>query len=125
MVLLTAPAAGAEGFFSPSGTISCEISYQRGDGIRDAAYCTFTDHVTAHSATLSADGALQSCANPAAATDSSCQSDPPLEQPTLAPGQTVVEGPFRCRAQADGITCTAAPSGRGFTITGGGVTPVG
>lgn len=131
--MVAAPPAGAEdpvcspgvcGFFSPSGAVNCEMNVQRGAGIADSAYCTWTDHVTAHSAILRPDGTLAVCVNPAAAADSACQSDPPLGQPALAAGDSAVLGPFRCVAQGAGISCTAAPSGRGFVISAAGVVPI-
>lgn len=120
------PVCGATvcGFLLPSRQGSCEINYGRGPDVPDSAYCTWTDRITAYSATLSPAGVLQSCANPVASVDSMCQSDPPLGQPTLAAGQRAAIGPFSCQADADTVTCTVVASGRGFTLSGAGMVPV-
>lgn len=104
-------------FSSPSGNISCELDFQR-PGIDDAAYCvSFTppQHVT-----IRPDGSLRDvCTN-----DMNCLSNPPMGVPTLPYGQSKGIGPFTCLSQESGMTCTAAPSGKGFTISSAGIVPV-
>jgi len=45
--------------------------------------------------------------------------NPPPGIPTLAYGQTMSMGPFKCLSEESGVTCTAA--GRGFTISRSGI----
>jgi hypothetical protein len=102
-------------FYSPSRIVGCEINYQR-DGIPDETYCqTMSPPQSVH---MSASGVLTNC------TGDSCLGNAGLGTPTLAAGQTAGIGPFSCLMQASGVTCTV-PSGRGFTISGAGITPVG
>jgi len=82
-------------FYSPSHKISCELDRQRGPDMPDTA-----------------------------CTGETCLGNPGLGQGTLAYGQTAGIGPFTCRSEVSGITCTVA-SGRGFTISSSGITPAG
>jgi hypothetical protein len=118
--LLAAPTARAEPgvqfFHSPSGNISCEIDYQRGYGTQDSAYCvsgTPPQHVS-----MNPDGVLTVC------TGESCMSNGPEDAVTLPYNHTTGLGPFTCLSEVSGMTCTVG-SGRGFTISRSGITPVG
>jgi hypothetical protein len=102
-------------FLSPSRNIGCEMDYQHG-GIADHTYCQSTS--PPQSVKLSTDGAFKSC------TGDSCLGNSGEGTPTLAYGQTVWLGPFSCRSEASGVTCKVT-SGRGFTISNAGITPVG
>ena len=50
--------------------------------------------------------------------------NPPVGMPTIEDGQTVTTGPFTCKSAPGGVTCSV-PSGKGFTISAAGITPVG
>ncbi|OBI22995.1 hypothetical protein A5712_11880 [Mycobacterium sp. E2327] len=102
-------------FLSPSRNIGCEIDYQRGRDIPDEAYCQTTS--PPQSVHMSTDGTYKSC------TGESCLGNAGEGTPTLPYGQTAGLGPFSCRSEASGITCTV--TGRGFSISNGGITPVG
>lgn len=102
-------------FLSPSRNISCEIDYQR-PGIPDETFC-FTISPPA-SVRMDTGGALSRCAG------ESCLANPADGTPILSYGQTMGAGPFSCRSGAAGVTCTVV-SGRGFTISSSGITPVG
>lgn len=107
---------GVQFFHSPSGNISCEIDYQRGPGNPDSAYCvsgTPPQHVS-----MNPDGILDVC------TGVSCMSNGPIDQFNLPYGQTTGLGPFTCLSEVSGMTCTVG-SGKGFTISRSGITPVG
>ncbi|CQD12442.1 hypothetical protein U8D42_04750 [Mycobacterium europaeum] len=115
-----APPAAADqdnyvAFLSPSRNISCEINYQR-RGIPDETFC-FT---LAPPASVSMDtaGTLSRC------TGESCLANPAEGTPILGYGQTRGAGPFTCRSESGGVTCTVA-SGRGFTVSSSGIAPVG
>lgn len=104
-------------FFGTRAGVSCEINYRRGE-LRDSAYCMSMNppqHVS-----MDADGELAICGDNVA-----CLSDPPYDQPTLPFGQSAGAGPFTCRSEATGVTCTVSPSERGFAISPAGIEPVG
>lgn len=103
-------------FLSPSRNIGCEMDYQRGSGIPDETYCQ--SQSPAQSVRLSTDGTFKSC------NGESCLGNAGEGTPTLAYGQTAWLGPFSCRSEAGGVTCKVV-SGRGFTISNSGITPVG
>lgn len=102
-------------FLSPSRNISCEIDYQRG-GIPDGAFCFSI--TPPQSVTMDAAGVLSRCAG------EGCLANPPEGTPSLGYGQTAGAGPFSCRSETGGVTCTVT-SGRGFTISNAGITAVG
>lgn len=111
--------ANACSFYSPSRNISCEIDYQRGAGIPDVVYCQIGPAQPLHqSVHMDPTGAFTVC------TGETCLGNPGLGQGTLAYGQTAGIGPFSCRSEVSGVTCTVT-SGRGFTISSGGITPAG
>ncbi|ORB76157.1 hypothetical protein BST44_01100 [Mycobacterium scrofulaceum] len=119
IVLLVPPAAAGPdnyvAFLSPSRNISCEIDYQR-RGIPDSAFCFSI--VPPQSVTMDPAGALSRCAG------ESCLANPPEGTPTLGYGEAKGAGPFTCRSETAGVTCTVV-SGRGFTISNSGITAVG
>jgi hypothetical protein len=111
--------ADACSFYSPSHSISCEIDYQRGAGIPDTTYCQIASpQPMQQSVHMDPTGAFTVC------TGETCLGNPGLGQGTLAYGQTAGIGPFSCRSEVSGVTCTVA-SGRGFTISSSGITPAG
>jgi len=106
-------------FYSPSHKISCEIDYQRGAGMPDVTYCQISPPQPLHqSVHMDPTGAFTVC------TGENCLGNPGLGQSTLAYGQTAGIGPFSCKSEVSGITCTVA-SGRGFTISSSGITAAG
>lgn len=117
--ILFASAAHADGdyvaFLSPTRNISCEINYRR-QGLPDEAFCFALSRP--ESATLNPDGTFSVC------TGESCLANAAENTPTLGYGQTMTNGPFTCRSEVGGVTCTVA-SGRGFTISSAAITPVG
>jgi hypothetical protein len=107
---------GVRFFHSPSGNIHCEINYQRGYEIPDSAYCASwkpPQHVS-----MNPNGMLTVCAG------ESCLSNGPEDEVTLPYHHTTGLGPFTCLSEVSGVTCTVG-SGRGFTISHSGITPVG
>jgi hypothetical protein len=103
-------------FLTPSHNLGCEINYQRGSGIPDETYCqTQSPPRSVH---MSTDGSFKPCAG------ENCLGNAGQGTPTLAYGLTAVLGPFSCRSEASGVTCTV-PSTRGFTISNAGITAVG
>lgn len=103
-------------FLAPSHNLGCEIDYHRGNGMNDETYCQ-TDSPP-QSVRMSTDGSFKSC------TGDSCLGNAGQGTPTLAYGQTAGVGPFNCRSEPSGVTCTVT-GGRGFTISTAGITPVG
>ncbi|WP_231980472.1 MULTISPECIES: hypothetical protein [unclassified Mycobacterium] len=118
--ILFVPRAAADqdnyvAFLSPSRNISCEIDYQR-RGIPDSAFCFSIS--PPQSVTMDPTGALSRC------TGESCLANPPEGTPTLGYGQAKGTGPFMCRSETDGVTCTVT-SGRGFIISSSGIAAIG
>jgi hypothetical protein len=101
-------------FISPSRDISCEIDFQRGNGIPDQTYCQST--TTPESVTMSPDGELKTC------TGDSCLGNPGTGTPILVYGDHAEMGPFSCNVETQGVTCTVA-SGSGFTISSSAIAP--
>ncbi|WP_139093720.1 hypothetical protein [Mycobacterium parascrofulaceum] len=118
-VLFVAPVAADPdnyvAFLSPSRNISCEIDYQR-RGIPDSAFCFSIS--PPQSVTMDPAGVLSRCAG------EGCLANPPEGTPTLGYGEARSAGPFTCRSETAGVTCTVV-SGRGFTISNSGITEVG
>ncbi len=102
-------------FLLPSHNIGCEMDYGR-NGIPDETYCQ-TDSPP-QSVRMSTDGSFKTC------TGETCLGNSGQGTPTLAYGQTAVVGPFACRSEPSGVTCTIT-SRRGFTLSTAGVNPVG
>ncbi len=103
-------------FLLPSRNIGCELSYQRGSGIPDETYCQSDS--PPQSVRMTAAGTVKTC------TGDTCLGNAGQGTPVLAYGQSAGVGPFTCRSETSGVTCTVA-SGRGFTLSNVGVTPVG
>ncbi len=92
------------------------MDYGRGQGVPDQTYCQ-TDSPP-QVVRMSTDGSFKTC------TGDTCLGNPGQGTPTLAYGQTAGVGPFNCRSETSGVTCTVT-SGRGFVISTAGITPVG
>ncbi|GAB3036303.1 hypothetical protein H7J11_21840 [Mycobacterium bourgelatii] len=103
-------------FLAPSHNLGCELSYHRGNGIADETYCQ-TDS-PAQSVRMGPDGTFKTCAGV------SCIGNASEDTPTLEYGSTASVGPFSCRSETSGVTCTVT-TGRGFTISSSGITAVG
>lgn len=103
-------------FLAPSHNLGCELSYHRGSGIADETYCQ-TDSPP-QSVRMATDGSFKPCEG------ISCIGNAGEDTPTLAYGATAAVGPFSCRSETSGVTCTVS-SGRGFTISNAGITAVG
>ena len=103
-------------FYLPSHNIGCEISYQRGSGIADETYCQ--SESPPQSVHLSTNGVFKTC------NGMNCLGNAGQGTPTLAYGLTAGLGPFNCRSEQTGVTCTVT-SGRGFALSNAGVKPVG
>ncbi len=110
-------------FVSPNQSIECVITVGSKSGAPDGAFCAWSDGDRAQSVRLLPNGVLQPCINPAVAVVDRCTTTPLTGVATLGYGQTANLGPFTCTAEAQGITCTAAPSGRGFAISSLGILP--
>ena len=103
-------------FYSPSHAISCEMDYQR-QGLPDSTYCQINPAQPPQSVHMDATGTYSVC------TGESCLGNPGLGQATLPYGKSVGLGPFGCRSEVDGVTCTVS-SGRGFAISSSGIVKV-
>jgi hypothetical protein len=98
-------------FGPPSGSTSCEL-----ESDEKSVYCqTFQPE---QSVEMDANGALNICNK-----RDGCVGNPDGEK-TLDYGQTATRGPFTCHSAPSGVTCTV-PSGKGFSISSAGITPVG
>ncbi|BBX63992.1 hypothetical protein MSAS_31660 [Mycobacterium saskatchewanense] len=102
-------------FLSPSHNISCEVNFKRNE-IPDETYCQTNS--PPQSVTMTTSGSFKTC------TGDSCLGNAAQGTPTLAYGQNAGVGPFNCRSETDGVTCTVT-SGRGFTLSTAGITSVG
>lgn len=130
---VAAPAARAEtplctatscSFVSPNQSIDCVITVGSKSGTPDGAFCAWSDEQRAQTVRLLPNGSLEPCINPVADKIARCQSDPLTGVATLGYGQTAALGPFSCVADAYGITCRAAPSGKGFAMSSSGILPI-
>jgi hypothetical protein len=98
-------------FAAPSGSTSCEL-----ESDNKIAYCqTFQPP---QSVEMDANGALKICNKP-----DGCVGNPDGDL-NLDYGRTASRGPFNCQSAPSGVTCTV-PSGKGFSISSAGITPVG
>jgi hypothetical protein len=102
-------------FLSPSRNISCEIDY-RFHGAPDAVFCYSI--TPPQSVTMYPGGAFTPCPG------ENCLANAAQGTPTLEYGQKIGLGPFSCLSETSGVTCSVA-SGRGFSISSAGITPVG
>ena len=87
-----------------------------GGSTGQSAYC-FSMTPPQH-AQMDAAGVVQKCQG------ETCLSNPPVGTPTMPYGTKMVLGPFTCLSATTGVTCTIA-SGKGFMISGSGITDVG
>ncbi|MCB0925040.1 MAG: hypothetical protein KDB50_10955 [Mycobacterium sp.] len=111
-------------FVSPNRSIECVITVAGTDGTPDGALCAWSDDGRAQTVRLLPNGLLEPCINPVADRIDRCQVDPLTDVATLGYGETAALGPFSCNADAYGITCRAAPSGKGFAMSSSGILPV-
>lgn len=111
-------------FVSPNQTIDCVITVGSKTGTPDSAFCSWSDEQRAQTVRLLPNGALEPCINPMADRITRCQADPLTGVATLGYGQTAALGPFSCVADAYGITCRAAPTGKGFAMSSSGILPI-
>jgi hypothetical protein len=99
-------------FKAPSGYTSCELDFD------NKVYCqTFQPN---QSVEMNADGVLKVCNN----RPDGCVGNPPTPERSLDYGKTATRGLFTCQSAPSGVTCTV-PSGKGFSISSAGITPVG
>lgn len=132
--LLPAPVAGAENlacsgtkcsFVSPNQSIGCAITVAAGPANPDNVFCGWTDGERSHTVKMAPNGALDPCINPSIQlAPGKCSVTPATGAPVLGYGQNAVLGPFTCLAEAQAISCTTAPSGKGFTFNTSGILPV-
>ena len=111
-------------FVSPNQSIDCVITVGSKTGTPDGAFCAWSDDQRAQTVRLLPNGALEPCINPMADRITGCQSDPLTGAAILGYGQTAALGPFSCVADAYGISCRAAPSGKGFAMSSSGILPL-
>jgi hypothetical protein len=97
-------------FRPPSGDTSCELDFD------NKVYCQMFE--PSQSVEMNVNGALKICNKP-----EGCVGNPDGEL-TLKYGQTAKRGPFTCQSAPSGVTCRI-PSGKGFSISPAGITPVG
>lgn len=109
-------------FQSPNRSIDCAISVGS-PGVPDSASCAWSDESRALTVKLLPSGLLEPCINQFVDQIDYCKTDPQGALPVLGYGETAVLAPFTCLAEAQAITCTAAPSGRGFTMNSTGILP--
>jgi hypothetical protein len=117
-------------FMSPSGNISCQMNFRRPmssiDPSRgyspDGAYCA--TGTPPQSVSIGSDGSLRRVCT-ADQSYEPCVGNAPVGQPTLPYGASKTLGPFTCMSETTGMTCVVTASGRGFTISGNGIVPVG
>jgi hypothetical protein len=110
-------------FLSPNRTMACTITVGV-SATPDGAFCAWSDGSRAHTVRLLPSGVLEPCINPMADVVERCTWAPPADAPVLGYGQTAVLGPLTCLAEAQAISCTAVPSGRGFAISSAGILPI-
>ncbi len=120
---------GSQSFLSPNRKIWCLLKNEPGDR---AANCFFAaDRATGgqeYSATLQPNGQLVRCAwQPSQPGVQACDQNWDSKAPVLKSGKVDLIYQYRCRATTTAITCTVntgAAKGKGFTISGTGVTPI-
>lgn len=110
-------------FVSPNKSIQCVITVADTSG-PDGAFCAWSDEERAQNVRLLPNGLLEPCINPVADRIDRCEVDLLTDAATLGYGQTAALGPFSCVADAYGITCRAAPSGKGFAMSSSGILPI-
>jgi len=124
----SAPAQLAN-FLSPDRKIWCLLN--NSPGFRDAG-CVYDSTPSAagqeYSAYLRPNGQLDTCAwQPSQPPLQACDQNWNANAPVLKSGKVDVIYQYRCQAASTAITCTVdtgAAKGKGFTISGTGVTPI-
>ena len=111
-------------FTSPNRSIGCTLTAGAGKTNPDSVFCGWTDGERSHTVTMAANGTLTPCINPAVQLVNRCTVTPMTGAVALGYGQTASLGPFNCLAEAQAITCTVAPAGKGFTMNMAGILPV-
>jgi len=115
-VVVAAPLAGSTAngaFLSPSRNLACQITQNPSTQVRCVSFAP------PRLVTMTVDGTLTRCAG------STCElGNPASDTPVLAYGAAVGTPEFVCLSTVVGVTCSV-PSGRGFTISKGGVVAVG
>ena len=104
------------GFFSPSGNLSCWVSQISGAGQGDLLCQAASSNQLV---SMDPSGSYTTCS----LLQAQCPGANPEDLPTLAYGTEAGDGPFLCESATTGITCTA-PNGKGFQISRSGVMPV-
>jgi hypothetical protein len=102
-------------FYSPSHDISCEIDTYN-NTVAPSAYCAQGQN---QSVNLDPSGEFNVC------NGQGCVGNPAEGQATLPYGESVSLGPFRCRSEVSGVTCTVVASGRGMVVSSSGIVPAG
>ena len=105
-----------DGFFSPSGNLSCWVSEISGAGQGDLVCQAASSNQLV---SMDATGSYTTCS----LLQAQCPGANPENLPTLAYGTEAGDGPFLCESAATGITCTVT-NGKGFQISRSGVIPV-
>ena len=100
-------------FMIASRTISCEMDFERSDGLPDQTYCQST--TPPQSVTMSFLGEIKTC------TGESCLGNPRQGTPILPSGDHADVGPFSCNVELNAVTCTANAR-VGFTIDNSAIT---
>ncbi|MGV1087990.1 MAG: hypothetical protein ACOYBX_08385 [Mycobacterium sp.] len=102
-------------FVSPNHTV-CTIA-------ADAAGCGWTDGDKLYAVKLFPNGGLDPCLHLVDIPGRKCDTYPAGGLPLLGYGQPAVLGPYTCLVDAQSVTCTVMPSGRGFTMNSAGIVP--
>jgi hypothetical protein len=100
-------------FTTASRTISCEMDFERSDGVPDQTYCQST--TPPQSVTMSLIGEMKTC------TGESCLGNAGQGTPILPNGDHAEVGPFSCNVEPNAVTCMANAR-VGFTIDNSAIT---
>ena len=101
-------------FFSPIPGLSlnCELEDSAVPGPGVSVYCQTIN--PPRSVTMGRAGRFKICSGGTIRT-THCIGNPPMNTPTLAYGKEITVGPFRCRSEQAGVTCTVrSEPGRAF-----------
>ncbi len=102
-------------FVSPNHTV-CTVA-------ADNAACGWSDGEKWFAVKLFPNGGLDPCLHLLDVPGRKCDTYSTAGVPTLGYGQTAELGPYTCLVDAQSVTCTVKPSGRGFTINSAGIVP--